>query len=217
MAGVIDLDELVMPYTMTSPARVQGMVTALEQIDRKGIKGDVVECGVWRGGNIILARLMSPDRVCWLYDTFAGMTKPDLEDITKSGKKSALDRYCARQKDGRGWCVASLDDVKACLSETHTFDEARLRFVCGDVRHTLLDSTNLPERIALLRLDTDWYASTNIELEVLYPRLVDGGFLIVDDYGHWQGARRAVDEYFGDIGSFRRLDYSAIMKVKGRD
>jgi hypothetical protein len=60
----------------------------------------------------------------------------------------------------------------------------------------MLEEKNLPEQISILRLDTDWYTSTKIELEVLYKKLVKGGILIIDDYGHWQGARKAVDEYF---------------------
>ena len=71
-----------------------------------------------------------------------------------------------------------------------------VKLIQGDVAETLLESKNLPEKIAILRLDTDWYESTRIELERLYPLLEPGGVLIIDDYGHFDGARKAVDEYF---------------------
>lgn len=71
-----------------------------------------------------------------------------------------------------------------------------INFIIGPVEKSLLLEKNLPKKISVLRLDTDWYASTKIELEILYQRLVQGGVLIIDDYGHWQGCRKAVDEYF---------------------
>jgi O-methyltransferase len=83
------------------------------------------------------------------------------------------------------------------------------------VEDTLPDQA--PERIALLRLDTDWYASTKHELEQLYPRLAEGGVLIVDDYGHYEGARRAVDEYFRAAGEpvlLNRIDFSGRLVIK---
>ncbi len=199
------LSEFVAPYTKTGPERIDCMISSLREIDAKGIEGDVVECGVWRGGNIILARKVSPNRICWLYDTFTGMPEPGPHD----GEK-------ARGKWRKHWCEASIDDVIDCLVQTDTYDPNKLRFCQGDVAETL--QVMPPEKIALLRLDTDWYESTKIELEVLYPRLQSGGVLIVDDYGHWQGARKAVDEYFGErYGAwfnFERIDYTAIKWVK---
>ena len=91
----------------------------------------------------------------------------------------------------------------------------RVEFVQGRVENTLPAAA--PPEIALLRLDTDWYESTRHELEHLYPRLVDGGVLIVDDYGYWQGARQAVDEYFGETGEailLNRIDDTGRIAVK---
>jgi O-methyltransferase len=174
----------------------------------------VVECGVWKGGNIILARKLSPERTCWLYDTFDGMTEPTELDISRKGVL-ALKSYRKKERRGDKWCAASVDEVRANLQEMGVLDEDRLRFVVGKVEDTLRVEANLPEQIALLRLDTDWYASTKVELEVLYPRLSPGGYLIVDDYGHWAGARKAVDEYFGRNGpKLKRIDYSAVKLVK---
>ncbi len=203
------LRELVKPYTKSSFERIDAMASAIAKT--RDVPGDIVECGVWRGGNIILARKLAPERVCWLYDTFAGMTKPEAVDVNRGGH-SALTSYAAK---ANGWARATLAEVKSYFEETGTFDEDKLRFVVGPVEQTLLDPANLPDEIAVLRLDTDWYASTKVELEVLYPRLVPGGILIVDDYGHWMGARRAVDEYFGGAPpSMTRIDYTAISLVK---
>lgn len=209
-----DLIAQVGPHTKSSPQRIIAMIGALRHIDREGIVGDVVECGVWRGGNIILARKLSPHRMCWLYDTFAGMTEPGDLDVKKSGAK-AMDSYLKKAERGERWAEASVDEVTQILCTSGTMDQSRLRFVVGDVVDTLRDRANLPERIALLRLDTDWHASTKIELEVLYPLLTPGGILIVDDYGHWEGARKAVDEFFaGQSIEMKFQDYTAIEIVK---
>ena len=69
-------------------------------------------------------------------------------------------------------------------------------FIKGDVLKTLSKEENLPQQIALLRLDTDWYESTKFEMNVLYPRIIKDGVLLIDDYTDWQGCKKAVDEYF---------------------
>lgn len=179
------------------------MAKACQRIDNDGIQGDIVECGVWRGGNIILARFYCPDRVCWLFDTFEGMANRSEWDVGRSGIKIDV-----------GKSAVSVEEVTENLRVTGTFDASKLRFVKGAVEDTLLDERNLPDKIALLRLDTDWYQSTKIELEILWPRLVSGGILIVDDYGHWLGARKAVDEYFNGAVPFNQIDYTAVMAMK---
>jgi hypothetical protein len=196
----------VQPYTKSSPERLVAMAKACERIDNAGIVGDIVECGVWRGGNIILARFYCPDRVCWLYDTFEGMANRSEWDLSRSGVMV-----------GVGKSAVSVEEVTDNLRITGTYDDRRLRFVKGMVEDTLRVAENLPDKIALLRLDTDWYYSTKIELEVLWPRLVPSGILIVDDYGHWLGARKAVDEYFKGGMLFTEIDYTAIMMVKNAE
>ncbi len=195
--------EAVKPYTKTSQARLEAMAAALKRIDELKISGDVVECGVWRGGNIILARMLAPERVCWLYDTFTGMHNPGRYDITRKGSRIDV-----------GKSAVALDAVVANLAETGTLDLNKLRFVSGPVESTLRGS-DLPQQIALLRLDTDWYQSTKVELEVLWPRVSKEGVMIVDDYWHWQGARKAVDEFFyGRWPVKNNIDKAAIMVVK---
>jgi O-methyltransferase len=205
-------------FTKSTPERFNAMIASLTALDKHGIEGDVVECGVWHGGNILLARHMCPGRVCWLYDTFSGMTRPDpILDIKVSGdpRERAIDRYEAKAANGHRWAAVSLKDVKMNFKNFGLFDDRYLRFVEGAVESTLLDPDNLPDKICLLRLDTDWYRSTKIELEILYPRLVTNGVLIVDDYGHWAGCKKAVDEYFIDRPTtWQMIDYTAVMMVK---
>jgi hypothetical protein len=202
VATAAELIAQVTPYTKTGIARMQAMVDSLAAIDQNNIPGDVVECGVWKAGNIILARKLSPHRVCWLYDTFTGMTEPGDVDVRQDG---------GRPPRKTGWCAAPVGEVVEILWRTGVLDGILTRFVIGDVCNTLREHENVPDKIALLRLDTDWYASTKIELEVLYPKLQPGGILIVDDYGHWQGARKAVDEYFGKDYPKTMIDYTACL------
>jgi hypothetical protein len=201
------------PYTKTGTERIAAMAAALAHIDEYEIPGAVVECGVWRGGNIILARKLSPHRICWLYDTFDGMSEPTDVDISRKGIK-ALNSYHKKVKRGDKWAAVTVDEVRTNLQEMGVLDEDMLRFVVGKVEDTLRYEQNLPEKIALLRLDTDWYESTKVELDRLWPRLMPGGILIVDDYGHWAGSRKAVDDFFGKTVKIRHIDYSAVRIVK---
>lgn len=196
--------ERVSPLTMTSWERLWALLEAVRYVEEARLPGAFVECGVWRGGSVMamalrLQSLGKADRDLWLYDTFEGMTPPSQADVEAGSGVSAA-QMLARTEVGDGnnvWCVAGIDDVRANMRSTG-YPEERVRYVQGDVAQTLLDQA--PEQIALLRLDTDWYESTRAELEILYPRLVPGGVCILDDYGHWQGARKAVDEYFAAQG-----------------
>ena len=193
-----ELYRRVDPYTMTTPPRVYALVRAVEYVVARGVPGAIVECGVWRGGSMMAAaltllRLGVTDRELYLYDTFSGMPPPSEVDTTRSGVRAA-DLLAQEDEDSHIWAIASLPDVSAAVLSVG-YPEQQIHFVEGLVEETL--PAEAPEEIALLRLDTDWYSSTKHELEQLYPRLAPGGVLILDDYGHWQGARRAVDEYFG--------------------
>ncbi len=209
----------VEPYTMTSPERIDAVCQATRYIERAGIEGDVVECGVWRGGSMMavartLLEIGAPDRELYLYDTFAGMTEPSEMDTDRRGR-TAMSQIKGLEPGGAGseWCNASLPDVEINLRKTG-YPMGKVHFVPGLVEETIPQT--IPERIAFLRLDTDWYESTKHELEHLMPRLAPGGVLILDDYGHWQGARKAVDEYLeaNDLPLLlSRVDYTARMAV----
>ncbi len=204
-------------FTMTSLERMHALWGAARHVASARIEGDVVECGVWKGGSSMLAALAlrsagDAGRTLWLYDTFAGMSAPTAADVDLAGRDAASDFASAAAKGG--WCAAPLDEVRAALAATGHPAE-RLRFVAGKVEETI--PAQAPARIALLRLDTDWYESTRHELDHLWPRLSPGGVLIVDDYGHWRGARRAVDEYFSaraDAPLLVRVDYTGRVGMK---
>ena len=210
--------ERVSPYTLTGLERRATLLQAVDHVVRHGIEGDIVECGVWRGGSMmavalaLLARGQS-HRHLYLYDTFEGMSAPTEADRSHTGESAQA--QLARTARGEGvWCEAGLEDVQANLAATG-YPAERVHFVRGKVEDTIPGT--VPEKIALLRLDTDWYESTRHELAHLYPRLSRFGPLIIDDYGHWQGARRAVDEYFAGRGAdhyLHRVDYTARMLIK---
>lgn len=222
-----DFDErtirTALQYSMTSTERMWAIIQSLKMIARKHIPGDLVECGVWRGGNILLFALESEKlglkRDIWAYDTYEGMSEPTDADVSFRGK-SAQDLLAAEPKIPKKethhnvWCYSPIDEVRANIAR-HAKSTDHIRFVKGKVEDTLKDEKNLPKEIALLRLDTDWYESTKMGLETLYPRLAKGGVLIMDDYGHWGGARRAADEYFkGEELFLHRVDYTCRLLIK---
>lgn len=215
----VALCESVAAITMTSPERIVALRDAVRYVVDNRIEGDVVECGVWRGGSMVVVAktLLSLGSVRDLYlcDTFEGMSAATEHDRAFDGRSadSMLDAT-ARKEGNSVWCIAGEEDVRQNLGRTG-YPGERQHFVRGKVEDTLPAAA--PEKIALLRLDTDWYESTRHELEVLYPRLVDGGVLILDDYGYWQGARKAVDEYFAKQPKkplLHRIDLTGRMTVK---
>jgi hypothetical protein len=191
--------ELVAPYTMTTTACVAVLADAVRHVIREDIGGAIVECGVWRGGSMMavaktLVEAGRDDVDLYLYDTFEGMSAPTERDVHSSGRRA--DELLAADRDPETsvlWARAQLEDVRRAMALV-PYPASRLHFVQGPIEETISDRA--PSRIALLRLDTDWYASTKHELIHLYPRLAQGGVLIIDDYGSWRGAQEATDEYF---------------------
>jgi O-methyltransferase len=219
-ASVASTVRRVAPYTMTSVERVSALCDAVRYVVDAKIPGDIVECGVWKGGSMMavaltLLELGEGTRKLHMFDTFEGMTAPTGRDIARDGV-SAADLMARSDRDDPEsvWCRAPLEGVKAALHGTG-YDPARMFFVQGRVEDTV--PQHAPERIALLRLDTDWHESTRHELEHLFPRLSPGGVLIIDDYGHWAGARQAVDEYLREHQVpllLHRVDYTGRSAVK---
>jgi O-methyltransferase len=214
-----------LPDTMTGPHRLQALVDAVRYCVSRDIPGDFVECGVWRGGSVVamiatLQELGRDDREIWLYDTFEGMTEPTEHDTSPVDAPALEDWRAAQERGEHPWGElfgpGSLNETRVRETVLATgYPEARLHFVRGPVERTIPEQA--PAAIALLRLDTDWYASTRHELEHLYPRLSPGGVLIIDDYGHWDGARRAVEEHFAAHPPrplLNRIDYTGRIGVK---
>jgi hypothetical protein len=218
----VETIERALPYSMTSWARLLGLVEATEYVARHGIPGALVECGVWKGGSMLavaltLARLGATDRELYLFDTFEGLPRPGERDVTNSGQP-ALETWqeVARGEEASDWCRAGIEEVRRVM-ESSGYPPERIHTVAGMVERTL--PARAPEEIALLRLDTDWYESTRHELVHLWPRLCVGGVLILDDYGSWRGARDAVDEFLEEQRVpllLQRLDKAGRMAVKTR-
>lgn len=204
--------DAVSSLSMTNGKRITHTIRTIRELDEQGIKGDIVECGVWKGGQIIAAWLANTksDRLFWLYDTFEGMSTPTNQDykLDKKGKP----RYAIKSAKGKNgfenWCRSEVEEV---VSNVHSYiPHTQCRFVKGDVRQTLRHAGNIPNSIAFLRLDTDWYESTKVEIEKLWPRLVKGGIMVLDDYNSWDGVRRAVHEAFGDTLKIHNIDNKAV-------
>ncbi|MEA2438264.1 MAG: O-methyltransferase [Thermoleophilaceae bacterium] len=209
-------------YTMTTPRRIAALCDGVEHAVRTGVPGAVVECGVWKGGSMMAAaltliRLGATDRDLYLFDTFQGMPPPTEEDAFSAyDGYSPMRHWRRRRRDGgaNSWHYVPADEVRAAVLSTG-YPAERVHLVEGRVEETL--PTAAPGEIAVLRLDTDWYESTKHELVHLYPLLSPGGVLILDDYGHYEGARRAVDEYFDSAGGrplLTRVDYTGRVGIK---
>lgn len=207
-------------HTLTSANRVAALCDSVDYVVRNGIEGDIAECGVWRGGSMMaaartLVQAGDTGRDLYLYDTFTGMTEPTEADVSSPyDGYSPKKRWARITRRGGAWAGVPAAEVRAAVESTG-YPPDRIHCVEGMVEDTL--PAQAPDRIAILRLDTDWYESTRHELTVLYPRLVEGGVLIVDDYGHYEGARRAVDEYFGENGGsmlLHRIDYTGRIAIK---
>ena len=213
-----DLWNQVQSRTMTSIYRIDALRQAVEYIEANSIPGDIVECGVWRGGSMMAVGLtllrLGTRRSLWLFDTFSGMPPPGPEDKDFRGQ-SAAELMASQDPDtSLVWARGSLDDVKAAMLEIG-YQEDLVRYVVGPVESTIPGC--LPDQIALLRLDTDWFASTYHELLHLWPRVVPNGVMIIDDYGYWAGARKAVDQYFREVSLnpfLQRIDDTGRLVIK---
>jgi O-methyltransferase len=209
-----EIVQSVKPYTLTGEERIAALLNAVGYVTEHNIPGDIVECGVWRGGSMMavaLALLYRGDssRHLYLYDTFEGMSEPTIHDHSFDGVSAQL-----QLEQDPSWCLSPIEDVRANVLSTG-YPEEKVHFIRGKVEETL--PCFLPNCLSLLRLDTDWYESTKHELIHLFPLLDPRGLLIVDDYGHWQGARKAVDEYLTERKLnlyLHRVDYTCRVAVR---
>ncbi len=191
---VREIFKVVSPYTLTKLDTVQSLIDSVKYIVKNNIEGDFIECGVWKGGSIMtmiktLQELNVNDREVFLYDTFTGMSKPTSEDVANDGR-IASDVYTGIEYDNPD--INPLDEVQRNISSLN-YDEHKIHYVKGKVEDTLPNNDH--KKIALLRLDTDWYESTKCEFELLFPKLVKGGIVIIDDYDAWDGSKKATKEY----------------------
>ncbi|MBZ5679983.1 MAG: TylF/MycF family methyltransferase [Acidobacteriia bacterium] len=199
----------VQPYTMCSSARLRGLYRAVRYVAENRVPGDLVECGSAKGGSAALmaltSRRLGENRRIWLFDTFEGLPAPTSDD--PDYKIASL---------FTGDCVGTLDEVQKLFGRLHLAEDAR--FVKGLFQETL-HRTQIPT-IAVLHIDGDWYESVKVCLDELYDKVTPGGVIQFDDYGYWQGARRAVDEFFerrGITPTLQRLDFSGRSLIKSAD
>ncbi|MGZ3811443.1 MAG: TylF/MycF/NovP-related O-methyltransferase [Mucilaginibacter sp.] len=219
----VETYQKVKDYTMTTSQRIVSLCNAVDYLTKNNIEGDIVECGVWRGGSTMAAidtliRHQSTARDIYLYDTFEGMPAPTEHDIKSGGASgvgmSAEELYKQSKPDDFVWCYSSLDEVKQNIGKLN-YPAEKIHYIKGLVEDTIPQT--MPRKIALLRLDTDFYESTKHELTYLFPLLVTGGVLIIDDYGDWEGARKAVDEFVGSENIkilLNRIDSTGRIGVK---
>ena len=203
-------------YSMTNFERMWSLIQSFHHVRQESLVGDFVECGVWKGGNIILLKKLiekfNMKKNIYGFDTFEGMVEPSFYDVNYNNK-SAKRMFDEHKKKEIGFAMCSIDDVKRNIKKNTKTDNIFL--IKGKVEDTLKNKRKLPKKISILRLDTDFYESTKIELEILFPRLVKGGVLIVDDYGFWKGAKKAVDEYFCSYRQFMHyVDHSCRLLIK---
>ena len=216
---VRNIIERVRPYTMTSPERITALCNAVQYISRYDIPGDIVECGVWRGGSMMAAALTlmhlgDTTRRLVLFDTFEGMTPSGELDRDSVTGFTAAELLAVSPRSSNYWGYSPLKEVCRNVGKTN-YPSGKIDFVKGPVEKTIPESA--PDRIALLRLDTDWYNSTRHELIHLYPRLSAKGVLIIDDYGEWEGARKAMDDYVFENGLevfLSRVDRTGRLLIK---
>lgn len=180
--------DIVRPYTMLSGGQLHNAVEAVRYVNRKQIRGALVECGVWRGGCSALMAWVGRPRKSWLFDSFEGLPQP-----------GPLDGLEATEFAGK--VIASEENAREVLAKVG---------VDAEIRKGWFDST-VPAAsreigpIAVLRLDGDWYESTKVCLENLYDLVSPGGVVIIDDYDRWPGCRAAVAEFMAKRGTTPRL------------
>ena len=200
------ITKIVLPYTLVGPERVHNLFVLAQRVEEEKIPGDVVECGVCNGGTAaILARFATRSRLnrtTWLLDSFQGMPETTCED------GDAANAHIGKEVGDPALVKKVLGDVGANMS--------RVRIIPGWFQDTFASVS--AAQIALLNIDADWYESVKLCLETFYDRVVPGGFISFDDYGHWPGCRKAVDEFFQARErpyKLHQVDYTAHWFQKG--
>lgn len=204
MSAIDEIYNICSSYSMISKERFSCNINAVKEIEEKGIEGCIIEIGVWKGGSILSMMLASEkysknQREFHLYDTFEGMTNASAVD------RDLNDVSADTLVNENSWfkCISGLDEVKQNI-QRHT--SICPNYHVGDIRQNKF----VPEKIAILRLDTDWYDSTKYELDTFYDSVSPGGIIIIDDYGHWKGCQKAVDEFLSKYPeiTLHTIDYT---------
>ncbi len=205
--------------SLTSLPNKWCLTQSLKHIKNNNIEGDIVETGVFKGANLVIINNFinefNINKFVYAYDTYEGQPEPSKFDFDLSGK-SMLEKNEEYKKKNEIPVYSSLENVKQNLEKFSNYNSNKIKFIKGKVEDTLIDELNIPKKISLLRLDTDFYESIKISLEILYPRVVSGGVIIIDDYGHFKGAKLAVDNFFKNNNNIwmHRVDYTCRLIIK---
>ena len=204
-------------FTLASKLNLWSIIQSIKYIKNNKIKGDIVECGVFRGGALALlcfyAQKLKINCNIWGYDTFEeGFLINEFSTFDKDSKGKDLNlKNFTNPKDLYYTKIQALEIIKKFVIA----DNYCPKLIKGNIMKTLLEKKNLPENISFLRMDTDLYKTTKLQLEILYPRLVSGGVLHIDDYGHCPGVKKAVDEFFENQNIWmHRVDYTCRYIIK---
>lgn len=183
----------------------------------KEIKGSIVECGVWRGGMIAaMAEIFGSNRNYYLFDSFEGL--PAAKQIDGI---AALNWQANSNNPGyHDNCRAEMDYAIKAMEMALPGSEKNV-FIKKGWFHETMVAENLPDEIAVLRLDADWYDSTMTCLSALFNRVVSKGLIIIDDYYTWDGCSRAVHDFLSMNQCAERVfqwnNIVAFIKRKGID
>ena len=176
----------VAPYTLVSREKLAALCRMIATLEREGVPGAIVECGVFKGGAAAVMARETGRRDVYLFDSFEGLPAPGPEDGD-----------IARRQFEPGWCASTESDVAQAFAAAGA-PTAGLHLVKGWFADTF-PRTDVPA-IALLHVDADWYDSVRLCLETWFDRIVPGGFLVLDDYARWEGCTRATDEFLRSRG-----------------
>jgi hypothetical protein len=198
-----------LPNTMVTMPRLCDVYDMVVELNRSAVPGDIVECGVWNGGCMALMMIANrrhrgPQRLFHLFDSFQGLPQPSKKDVDVMG--NYLRDHEADTLDGGS---GELSAIGACVGlgqrevEAYLVDQLELPgrdmvFHVGWFQETV--PVAKIDRIALLRLDGDWYESTKICIEGFYSKVVSGGYVVIDDYGTFAGCRQAIHEFLDSNG-----------------
>ncbi len=213
-----EIINLGMQYSMASWERLYANINSIKYLVDSQIEGSVVECGVWRGGSMLtmletLRQCSEINREIYLYDTFTGMSAPSIEDGNFAHEKF---KELQTGEEKSNWCCADLNDVKSTINLCD-YPKEKIHFVKGKIENTV--PRTIPDKISLLRLDMDWHDPTFHALTHLYPRVQHGGVIILDDYGHWDGCKKAVDCFLKENNInilLNRIDYTGRIAIKNK-
>ena len=192
--------KVVTGYTMISFERCATLWQQVRYLDRCQISGAIVECGVWRGGAIGLAALAHmasvrpASRHLHMFDSFEGLPEPDAKVDGPAAVQLVAGRATGALKS-TGTLVGPIEASRELLEAKIGYPKDLIHYHIGWFQDTLARDSDTFGDIALLRLDGDWYESTAVCLKHLYPKVVKYGVVVIDDYGHFEGCRRAVDEF----------------------